>query len=133
MPHDDALHEVRIRAKRARYAAEATEPVFGKKARKFARAMAEIEVLQEAYRRREGGRSEKELELRLWETQGIYLCQTGSPDPGLKLLSRCVDKTKDDFSHHSWGNLITIQMKATSPMRNRADIRYGSYLVRIAS
>jgi tetratricopeptide (TPR) repeat protein len=69
-----------------------------------ARALAEIEVLQEAFRRREGGRSDKELELRLWETQGIYLCQTGSADPGLKLLCRCVDKTKDDFSHHSWGN-----------------------------
>jgi tetratricopeptide (TPR) repeat protein len=69
-----------------------------------ARALAEIEVLQEASRRRSGGRSEKELELRLWETQGTYLCQTGSPEPGLKLLARCVEKTKDDFSHHSWGN-----------------------------
>jgi tetratricopeptide (TPR) repeat protein len=69
-----------------------------------ARALAEIEVLQEAYQHREGGRSDKELELRLWETQGMYLCQTGSPDPGLKLLTRCVDKLKDDFNHHSWGN-----------------------------
>ena len=48
-------------------------------------------------------RADRELELRLWETQGIYLCQTGSPEPGLKLLARCVEKTKDDFSHHSWG------------------------------
>jgi tetratricopeptide (TPR) repeat protein len=69
-----------------------------------ARALSEIEVLQEVSRRRSGGRAEKELELRLWETQGIYLCQTGSPEPGLKLLARCVEKTKDDFSHHSWGN-----------------------------
>jgi tetratricopeptide (TPR) repeat protein len=67
-------------------------------------ALSEIEVLQEAYQRRDGGRSDKELELRLWETQGIYLCQTGSPDQGLKLLAKCVEKTKDDFAHHSWGN-----------------------------
>jgi tetratricopeptide (TPR) repeat protein len=67
-------------------------------------SLAQIEVLQEAYRRRDGGRSDKELELRLWETQGIYLCQTGSADQGLKLLAKCVEKTKDDFAHHSWGN-----------------------------
>ena len=35
-PPDDALHAVRIRAKRARYAAEATIPVFGKPRAKFA-------------------------------------------------------------------------------------------------
>jgi Tfp pilus assembly protein PilF len=68
------------------------------------RALAEIEVLQEAYQHREGNKADKELELRLWETQGIYLCQTGAADPGLKLLARCVDRTKDDFNHHSWGN-----------------------------
>jgi CHAD domain-containing protein len=42
-PSDDALHVVRIRAKRARYAAEATEPIFGKPAEKFAKAMAGIQ------------------------------------------------------------------------------------------
>jgi len=69
-----------------------------------ARALAEIEVLQEAFRHRGEGKADKELELRLWETQGLYLCQTGSPEPGLKLLAKCVEKMKDDFSHHSWGN-----------------------------
>jgi tetratricopeptide (TPR) repeat protein len=68
------------------------------------RALAEIETLQEAFRGRGDSRADRELEMRLWETQGIYLCQTGSPEPGLKLLARCVEKTKDDFSHHSWGN-----------------------------
>jgi tetratricopeptide (TPR) repeat protein len=67
-------------------------------------ALPHIEVLQEAYRNRQGNRSDKELELRLWETEGIYDCQTGSPDQGLKLLARCVEKTKDDFAHHTWGN-----------------------------
>jgi CHAD domain-containing protein len=42
-PSDDALHAVRIRAKRARYAAEATVPVFGKPATTFAKAMAAIQ------------------------------------------------------------------------------------------
>jgi CHAD domain-containing protein len=37
------LHRVRILAKRARYAAEAVLPVFGKRARAFARAMAAVQ------------------------------------------------------------------------------------------
>jgi CHAD domain-containing protein len=40
---DDALHAVRRRAKRARYAAEAVEPAFGKSARAFARAITELQ------------------------------------------------------------------------------------------
>jgi CHAD domain-containing protein len=42
-PSDDALHAVRIRAKRCRYAAEAAEPVFGKPARRFARALTRVQ------------------------------------------------------------------------------------------
>lgn len=37
-PTDEELHELRIRAKRARYAAEAVVPAFGKRAAAFARA-----------------------------------------------------------------------------------------------
>jgi CHAD domain-containing protein len=37
-PPDEALHRIRIRAKRARYAAEAVKPVVGKPARAFAKA-----------------------------------------------------------------------------------------------
>jgi CHAD domain-containing protein len=37
-PSDGALHRIRIRAKRARYAAEAVKPVVGKPARAFAKA-----------------------------------------------------------------------------------------------
>jgi CHAD domain-containing protein len=45
-PPDEALHEVRIHAKRVRYAAEAVAPVFGKPARRFAaRAAAVQDVL----------------------------------------------------------------------------------------
>jgi CHAD domain-containing protein len=40
---DVALHESRKAAKRARYAAEATEPVFGEKARRFSRRMKAVQ------------------------------------------------------------------------------------------
>jgi CHAD domain-containing protein len=42
-PPDEVLHKIRIRAKRARYAAEAVEPVFGKPAEDFADAVADIQ------------------------------------------------------------------------------------------
>jgi CHAD domain-containing protein len=42
-PPDEELHKIRIRAKRARYAAEAVEPVFGESAGNFADAVADIQ------------------------------------------------------------------------------------------
>lgn len=42
-PSDGALHDVRIRAKRARYAAEAVSPSVGKPARRFARAATRVQ------------------------------------------------------------------------------------------
>jgi CHAD domain-containing protein len=42
-PPDDALHAVRKQAKRCRYAAEACEPVLGRRARRFAKAMARVQ------------------------------------------------------------------------------------------
>jgi CHAD domain-containing protein len=42
-PPDEALHAVRVRAKRCRYAAEACEPVFGRRSRRLARAMANVQ------------------------------------------------------------------------------------------
>jgi CHAD domain-containing protein len=42
-PSDDELHQIRIRAKRARYAAEAVEPVIGKPAERFADAAADLQ------------------------------------------------------------------------------------------
>jgi CHAD domain-containing protein len=44
-PVDGALHEVRRHAKRARYAAEAVEPVLGKPARDFARAVTQVQTV----------------------------------------------------------------------------------------
>src|SRR5262249_41155282 len=43
-PSDEELHQVRVRAKRCRYAAEACIPAFGKPARRFAKA---VEAIQE--------------------------------------------------------------------------------------
>jgi CHAD domain-containing protein len=42
-PPDAGLHQIRIRAKRARYAAEAVEPVIGKPAENFADAVADLQ------------------------------------------------------------------------------------------
>jgi hypothetical protein len=66
-----------------------------------ARALSEIEVLQHGFRDRKGDR---QLEYRLWETQGLYLCQAGDPDVGLKLLAKAADRSKNDYGHHAWGN-----------------------------
>jgi CHAD domain-containing protein len=47
-PSHDALHDIRVRTKRVRYAAEAVAPISGKQARAFARAAARLqEVLGE--------------------------------------------------------------------------------------
>jgi tetratricopeptide (TPR) repeat protein len=64
-------------------------------------ALPEIEVLQQAYQQKKNDRL---LELRLWETQGWLMCQTGAADAGLKLLAKTVERTKNDYSHHAWGN-----------------------------
>src|SRR5262249_56952472 len=65
------------------------------------RATAEVDVLRQASVDR---KRDKLLEGRLWETHGLLLCKTGAADEGLKLLQRAVDKTKNDFGHHAWGN-----------------------------
>lgn len=44
-PDAAALHEVRLRAKRTRYAAEAVSGAFGKRARRFAKSLAEVQDL----------------------------------------------------------------------------------------
>ena len=67
-----------------------------------ATAAGHVEVLRQAKDRG------KAAELRLLEVQGRLLCQTGQPDAGLKLLKRAVDRTKDDFAHHAWGNGASV-------------------------
>ena len=66
-----------------------------------ARALPEIEVLRQSQRDR---KNDRKLELELLEAQGLYLCATGAGAAGLKLLQKAVEKTKNDYGHHSWGN-----------------------------
>lgn len=65
------------------------------------RAAAEVDTLRQAQADK---KRDRQLESRLWETHGLLLCKTGAADEGLKLLQRAVDKTKNDFGHHAWGN-----------------------------
>jgi hypothetical protein len=69
--------------------------------RDHAKAKAELDVLAQQRMTR---RADKALERRWQEVQGRLLCQTGEPAAGLKLLKAVVDATKNDYSHHSWGN-----------------------------
>jgi tetratricopeptide (TPR) repeat protein len=64
-------------------------------------ASPQVEVLRQAYQER---KDDSTLAYRVWETQGCLLCGNGDPDSGLKLLAKAADKSKTDYSHHSWGN-----------------------------
>lgn len=66
-----------------------------------ARAAPEVEVLQQAFQE---DKNNHQLEYRLWETQGQLMAITGALDQGLALLAKAVDRSKKDYSHHSWGN-----------------------------
>ena len=65
------------------------------------RASAEVDVLRQEQQKK---KNDRRLEQRLWEVQGRTMCQQGSGDAGCKLMQRCVDKMKDDFSAHAWGH-----------------------------
>jgi len=65
------------------------------------RAGAEVEVLRLAAQQR---KDDRQLEYRVWETQGLFLCGSGVADCGLKLLAKAAERSKSDYSHHSWGN-----------------------------
>jgi CHAD domain-containing protein len=71
-PPDPELHQIRIRAKRARYAAEAVEPVIGKPAEDFADAVADLQgvlgdhhdaVVGEAWLREAAGAARRDVAL----------------------------------------------------------------------
>ncbi len=60
----------------------------------------EVDTLRQLQQSR---KSDRNLERKLWEVQGWYLCQKGDGDAGLKLLKKLVDATKNDFNQHAWG------------------------------
>jgi tetratricopeptide (TPR) repeat protein len=66
-----------------------------------ARARAEVEVLLQAQVKKKNDRA---LEIQIWEAQGMLLCRSGGGDAGLQLIAKAVARTKDDYSHHAWGN-----------------------------
>jgi Tfp pilus assembly protein PilF len=66
-----------------------------------ARAGPEVEVLQQVYQQ---NKNDRQLEYRLWEIQGQLMGTTGAIDQGLGLLAKDVERSKTDYSHHSWGN-----------------------------
>jgi CHAD domain-containing protein len=71
-PPDDQLHQIRIRAKRARYAAEAVEPAIGQPAEDYADAVADLQsvlgdhqdaVVGEAWLREAAGSARRDVAL----------------------------------------------------------------------
>jgi len=72
---------------------------------RFEDALAEVEALRQAV-----ASNPKDTKLSLWlnEMQGWLYCVQGDSNPGLELIERTVRKTKDDFSHHSWGLGATL-------------------------
>lgn len=64
-------------------------------------AAPEIEIVRQAQQQR---KNDAAIEYQFLEVNGLYLCQTGAVEEGLKLLARAADKSKDDFRAHSWGN-----------------------------
>jgi tetratricopeptide (TPR) repeat protein len=95
------------------------------------RALPEVHVLQEAYRQR---KNDRQLEFRLWETQGLLLCQTGDADGGLKLLAKTVERSKSDYSHHAWGNgAYYMEAWGTAALRcGRDDVAEEAFLEALA-
>jgi tetratricopeptide (TPR) repeat protein len=94
------------------------------------RAAPEVRVLQQAYQ----GRRERQLEMRLWETLGMLMCQQGDADGGLKLLWKTVEKTKDSYDHHRWGNgAYYMEWWGAGALRaNRLDVAEEAFLEALA-
>ncbi len=95
------------------------------------RARPEVNVLKEAY---QTGRTNKELEMRLWLAQGLLQCATGEGDAGVKLLAKTVDKTKDDYGRHAWGHgAYHMEYWGLGALRaNRLDIAEEAFLEALA-
>jgi Tfp pilus assembly protein PilF len=64
------------------------------------RAAAEVEALTKAG----GGIGGQQSEPRRWEVEGWLKCLKGEADEGLKLMAKAVERTKNDYSHHAWGD-----------------------------
>ncbi len=96
-----------------------------------ARATPEVQVLQEAYQR---DRQNRQLEFRVWETLGQLLCQTGGVDEGPKLFAKAVERSKNDYSHHAWGNgAYYMELWGITALHaGRADVAEEAFLESLA-
>jgi len=95
------------------------------------RAAPEVAVLQEAFTKK---RTDKVLELRLWETQGQLLCQKGDIEAGLKLLAKTIEKTKDDYKAHAWGHgAYHMELWGIAALKcNKLDVAEEAFLEALA-
>jgi tetratricopeptide (TPR) repeat protein len=94
------------------------------------RAAPEVNVLQEAF---PGKRNDKNLELKLWEAQGMLATLHGE-EGGLKLLAKIVTRTKDDYGHHAWGQgAYFMEVWGSAALRiNRLDTAEEGFLESLA-
>lgn len=94
-------------------------------------ALPEIEVLQQAYQLK---KDDRQLEARLWEAQGWLMCQTGAADAGLKLLARAVERSKNDYGHHAWGNGAYYMERwgAAALLAGKAEVAEEAFLEALA-
>jgi tetratricopeptide (TPR) repeat protein len=94
------------------------------------RAAPEVSVLQEAFQAKRG---DKNLQLKLWETQGLLACARGD-EGGLKILAKAVEKTKNDYNHHAWGQgaYFMEQWGAAALRVNRLDVAEEAFLEALA-
>jgi tetratricopeptide (TPR) repeat protein len=51
-----------------------------------------------------GGRRAGDRQAQLAEVEGWLRCRKGEADAGLKLLAQAVERTRNDYGHHAWGN-----------------------------
>ena len=97
----EALRIVASSRKRDKETASYLAAVVYLKQGNVARAAPEVEVLRQLHAE---GKKGKILEDRIWETEGLLLCRTGAVEGGLSLLAKLVERSKNDYHHHAWGN-----------------------------
>jgi tetratricopeptide (TPR) repeat protein len=96
-----------------------------------ARAAPDVEVLRQAFQEK---KTDRLLEDRVAETQGILLCATGAVDAGLSVLARAADKSKTDYGHHAWGNgAYLMEVWGTAALHaNRLPVAEEAFLEALA-
>jgi hypothetical protein len=67
-------------------------------------AVAALQQALEAPREKDPKQNRRLLENRLWEAQGMLLCQQGDVEAGLSLLAKVVQRTMGNLADHTWGH-----------------------------